>query len=80
MTINEICAKAVLSLPNAGIYTGIPKSTLYKLTASRKIPHSKPTGGKLYFDRLDLDNFLRGNRVATREELDDQANKNLKRL
>lgn len=33
---------------------GFSKSCLYKLSASGKIPHYKPTGGKLFFKRTEL--------------------------
>ena len=35
--------KEVLTFDEACDYTGISRSYLYKLTASGKIPHSKPT-------------------------------------
>ena len=36
--------KEVLTFDEACDYTGISRSYLYKLTASGRIPHSKPTG------------------------------------
>ncbi len=33
---------------------GVSRSTLYKLSASGKIPHYKPTGGKLFFKRTEV--------------------------
>ncbi len=33
---------------------GISKSALYKLTAGDKIPHYKPTNGKLYFKKHEV--------------------------
>ena len=65
-----ITAKAVLTSDEAARYLGITKSYLYKLTMGRKIPHSKPMGKMVYFDRLELEAWLRSNRVATNEELE----------
>jgi excisionase family DNA binding protein len=33
---------------------GVSRSTLYKLSASGNIPHYKPTGGKLFFKRTEV--------------------------
>ena len=37
--------------------TGLAPSTLYKLTSRGEIPHSKP-GGRLYFRRSELEQWL----------------------
>ena len=68
-----ITAKAVLTSDEAARYLGISKSYLYKLTMGRKIPHSKPLGKMVYFDRLELEAWLRSNRVATSDELSERA-------
>lgn len=68
-----ITAKAVLTSDEAARYLGITKSYLYKLTMWRKIPHSKPMGKMVYFDRLELEAWLRSNRVATNDELERKA-------
>ena len=68
-----ITAKAVLTSDEAARYLGITKSYLYKLTMLRKIPHSKPMGKMVYFDRLELEAWLRSNRVATNDELERKA-------
>lgn len=53
--------KEILTFKEACIYTGISRSTLYKMTASRKIPHYKTTA--LYFERAELDSWIRQHRV-----------------
>jgi excisionase family DNA binding protein len=50
--------KAVLTFEEAASYTGLSKSYLYKLTSTAKIPCYKPQGKMIYFDRLELDNWL----------------------
>ena len=65
--------KSVLNFDEVAVYTGLSKSTLYKLTCSKKIPHYKPSGKLLYFDRKELDSWLLQNRVHTTEEINQQA-------
>ncbi len=50
-----------LSIDQAAEHTGIPKQTLYKLTASKAIRHTKP-GNRILFRREDLDAWLDGHR------------------
>lgn len=45
--------KPFLSLSEASELTGQSKSTIYRLTSERQIPHIK-RGGKLLFNRLEL--------------------------
>lgn len=73
MADNNICTKAILTFKEACEYTGLSASYLYKLTAARQIPHSKPSGKMVYFDRVELEAWLMGNRVATSTEIADKA-------
>ncbi|MDT0642267.1 helix-turn-helix domain-containing protein [Zunongwangia sp. F363] len=50
--------KEVLTLEEACLYTGISMSYMYKLTAAEKIPHSKPSGKMIYFERTKLNAWL----------------------
>tara|TARA_R110000868_G_scaffold167939_2_gene402505 strand:+ start:202 stop:429 length:228 start_codon:yes stop_codon:yes gene_type:complete len=50
--------KEVLTFDEACDYTGISKSFLYKLTASGRIPHSKPNGKMLFFEKTKLVDWL----------------------
>lgn len=67
------CFKATLTFEEASVYSGISKSYLYKLTSAGSIPHYKPEGKTIYFDRLELDAWLKRNRVKTNEELEQEA-------
>jgi len=60
---SELTQKVFLSLEEVAIYTGLSKSYLYKLTSQEKIPHSKPHGKVIFFERIRLDEWLRSNRV-----------------
>ena len=74
ITANIIGAtKAVLTVDEAAKYMGISKSTLYKMTMRKQIPHSKPNGKVCYFDRLELERWLMSNRQATADEISDRA-------
>lgn len=53
--------KEILTFKEACAYTGISRSTMYKLTAAKKIPHYKTTA--LYFERAELDSWIRQHRV-----------------
>ena len=64
--------KEVLTSDEAAAYLGISKSALYKLTMGRKIPFYK--SAKLcYFDRQEIIDWMKSNRVATQEELEAKA-------
>ena len=54
-------AKETLTLDEACLYCGISKSYMYKLTSTNMVPHYQPFGKRLYFDRLELDKWLKTN-------------------
>lgn len=61
--------KEVLTLEEVVQYTGLKKSYLYKLTASKAIPHYKPNGKNCFFKRTELEEWLTTNPVATAADL-----------
>jgi excisionase family DNA binding protein len=65
--------KKTLTLDECAAYTDLSTSHLYKLTSSGAIPHYKPNGKKLYFDRSEIDTWLKQNRVSTRAEIEQRA-------
>lgn len=73
--INKLSAlqKDVLTLEDVAQYTGLSRSQIYKLTSSGEIPHYKPNGKYIYFDRLEVDNWLRRNRIASSDEVASKA-------
>lgn len=71
----KITQKEVLSASEAASYMNVSLSHLYKLTAERKVPHFKPMGKMVYFNRLELEGWLQTNRVITDAELEKQAQK-----
>jgi len=68
-TLAAILQKPVLTFKDALLYTGLSESSLYKLVMRRAIPHSKPTGRKLYFDAEQLRQWMLSNPIATQEQL-----------
>ena len=65
--------KEVLTTDEAASYMGVSKAYLYKLTMGRKIPHYKPMGKMCFFNRKEIEMWLQANRVATDEELSQDA-------
>lgn len=65
--------KEVLTSEEAAKYMGVSKSYLYKLTMRQQIPHYKPMGKMVYFNRLELEEWLQSNRVLTEDEISQQA-------
>ncbi len=63
----------IFTIEEARQYIGVSKSHLYKLTSNNLIPHYKPTGRKIYFEKRELDQWLLRNRVKTREEIESEA-------
>jgi hypothetical protein len=68
-----ISTKEVLTLDEVAIYTGLSKSHIYKLCSSNDIPFYKPQGKVNYFNRLEIENWLQQNRVATTQEIEQRA-------
>lgn len=68
-----LAAKKMLNLDEVVLLTGLSKSYLYRLTSSGRIPHYKPSGKQIYFDRSDIEAWLRRNRVDSIEEIERAA-------
>ena len=68
--------KDVLTLEEASLYTGISRSTLYKLTSAHEIPYYKPHGKLILFEREELLAWVRSNRVPAKREDEDKENQN----
>ena len=67
-----LSAKSVLNLEDASFLTGLSKSRLYKLTSNRQIPHYK-RGRCVFFDKSELEGWMRENKVATLSEIESDA-------
>lgn len=71
-----LAAKNVLVLDDVVILTGLSKSHLYKLTYTRQIPHYK-NAKIIYFDRAEIEAWMKQNKVETNEELEQRIAANI---
>ena len=53
----------MLTTTEASVYLGVSESYIYKLTSSKLIPHYKPNGKLVYFNRKELCEWALRNRV-----------------
>ena len=68
-----LCQKEILNFDEASAYINMNKSTLYKLTSKKEIPHYKPNRF-VFFEKSELDKWIRASVVKTDGQLNDQAN------
>lgn len=75
-----ITQKEILTSEEAAKYLGVSLSCLYKWTMSRQIPHYKSPSGKLcFFNRKEIEAWMQSFKVATNDELEQQALKRNKK-
>ena len=70
-------SKNVLSFDEASEFLSLSKSYLYKLTSAGLIPHYKPQGKMIYFEKNILEEWLRQNPVKTQAQIASEAQKYL---
>ena len=58
-------AKEVLSVEEAARFMDIARSSLYKMTSDRSIPFYRPNGKMIYFEKADILEWIRKNRVMS---------------
>lgn len=68
-------SKNVLSFEEASRFLNLSKSYLYKLTSGNLIPHYKPQGKMLYFEKTELEAWLRQNPIGTQAQTEAEAQK-----
>lgn len=57
--------KEVLTTAEASAYLGISESYIYKLTSLKQIPHYKPNGKLVYFNRRELCEWAMRNKIKS---------------
>lgn len=62
---NIYTTKNMFTFMEACAYLGVSESLLYKLTSTKEIPHYKPRGKMVYFDKAELNAWLKQNNVPT---------------
>ena len=65
LTVQTLVKKEVLTSREAAIYLGLSLSYLYELVSKKTIPAFKPNGGKLYFKRMELYNWMLSKRKSS---------------
>jgi excisionase family DNA binding protein len=73
ITSQGILMKDVLNFDEGCEYLALSPSHVYKLTSTGGIPHYKPNGKKIYFKRIELDQWLLRNRTTTVDEIESKA-------
>lgn len=68
----QVGSPEILNLNQATEYLSLSKSTLYKFTSQREIPHFKK-GKKIYFRKSELDDWLTQLRISTKDEIEQEA-------
>lgn len=78
-TLPTFVGKDILSSKEAAQYLDLSESSLYKLTSESKITFHKPNGGKLYFKKSDLDNWMLQNENKSVQDTEFEILKNVSR-
>lgn len=65
--------KTVLNFDEAAQFLSLSKSYLYKLTHKCIVPHYKPNGKNVYFNRLELEQWLQTNKSLSIDEINSKA-------
>lgn len=58
-----------LTLKEASEYLQLSKSCLYKITSKKEIPFYAPGGKKIYFKKVELDNWILSSRVSSTNDI-----------
>jgi len=66
----SIANKETLNSKEAAKYLDVSRSHLYKLTYKKEIPHYKPRGKNVFFERKELDKWLLQNHQTTKSEIE----------
>jgi excisionase family DNA binding protein len=74
-----IAHKEILSFKEALIYLDVSESFLYKLSSKKAIEFTKPNGGKIYFKKKSLDNWMLQTESINARVLEEDVFNHLKR-
>jgi excisionase family DNA binding protein len=69
--------KELLTTKDAASYLDISTDQLYKLNSGGKIPSYRPTGGKVYYLKAELIEWVLSGRRATIKDIKSQSIKSL---
>lgn len=71
--LNLIQQKEMLNVQELSDYIGMSTSSIYKLVYNNVIPFYKPNGKILYFDREEINTWLRRNKSQSISQIQQQA-------
>lgn len=74
-SITALSTKKVLRVKDLCLLTGFKPAQIYRLTCYNQIPHYNLNGKTLFFDRDEIDKWLKNNKIATNEEIRERATK-----
>ena len=72
--------KLMLTTKETAEYIGVSESYLYRLTSNKLIPHHKPRGKMLYFNREELNEWLSRGRRESEEDILREAEESVKKM
>lgn len=55
LKIKKMIQKAFLTFNEIIFYTGLSRTTIYKLISQKKLHPTKPTGGRVFFSKHEVD-------------------------
>ena len=62
-----------IGIDEASKHLGLSKTYLYSLVHKGKLPFYKPNGKKIYFNKLELNNWIAQSKVRSKDELENQV-------
>jgi excisionase family DNA binding protein len=65
--------KQLMNLEQLSEYTSLSKNFIYKLTSTHQIPFYRPTGKTIYFEKAEVDKWMRRHRVKSMDEIQEEA-------
>ncbi|WP_158837795.1 helix-turn-helix domain-containing protein [Polaribacter sp. L3A8] len=65
--------KTVLTFEEGCEYTSIKPSYMYKLTSTKSIPHSKPNGKVIFFNKEKLESWMLQNEIKSKQDIESEA-------
>lgn len=63
----------MLTIDEVASYSGLAKSYLYKLTSAGIIPHYKPNGKNIFFNKSEVDDWLLRNPAKLSSSIEQEA-------
>ena len=59
----------MLTIEEAAKFLDVSKHTVYRLTSQHRIKFYKPTGKRIYFDKADLNEWMKSKAIKSDEEI-----------